>query len=64
MLRLCCQMTEPSVVVLEIYTNDFKTSPGRVAGVGDRVELIAPDAPGWTSGLLSNLRLWSLGPKG
>jgi len=48
----------PVVVVLEIYTNDFKTSPGRVRVSDGRTELVVPDAASWLSADFWELRLW------
>ncbi len=50
----------PAVVVLEIYTNDFKTSPGRVKVLDGRTQLVQPETSRWLLTGFSDLRLWKL----
>jgi hypothetical protein len=54
----------PIVVVLEIYTNDFKTSPGRMRVTDGRTELVQPGAAPWLAADFWDLRLWKLGVAG
>jgi lysophospholipase L1-like esterase len=50
----------PIVVVLEIYTNDFKIGPGRMRVIDGRTELVQPGAASWLSADFWDLRLWKL----
>jgi lysophospholipase L1-like esterase len=50
----------PVIVVLEIFTNDFKTGPGEIRIRGGHVDLIAADAATWLDGFWSSLRLADL----
>jgi hypothetical protein len=55
---------DPSIVVLGIYTNDFKASIGRTAAVEGQVRLIAPDGPFDPDGSLGSLRVIRLASAG
>jgi lysophospholipase L1-like esterase len=55
---------DPSVVVLGIYTNDFKVSIGRTEVVEGEARLIAPDAPVDLDGALESLRVVRLASAG
>ena len=48
---------DPKIVVLGLYTNDFKTKPGLVTALGGRIELLSPDAPVGLAVTLSRFRL-------
>ena len=50
----------PIAVVLGIYINDFKTSPGRMRVIDGRTELVQPGAAPWPSADFWDLRLWKL----
>jgi lysophospholipase L1-like esterase len=47
----------PDIVVLEVFTNDFKEGPGRIRIRNDRVDLITPETDGWVYGFWSSLRV-------
>ena len=51
---------DPKIVVLGLYTNDFKTKAGLIKELGERIELISPDAPGGIAVTLSRLRLGAM----
>lgn len=51
---------QPVIVVLGIFTNDFKTELGRIRVDGGGTALIDPDAAGWIGGFWSSLRLADL----
>lgn len=54
---------DPAVVVLGVYTNDFKTSPGSVDVVGGKVRLVAPGTSGWLARAFEDLQLVRLGSR-
>jgi lysophospholipase L1-like esterase len=47
----------PKIVVLGLYTNDFRTRPGSISVLGGKTELLSPDAPVGLVGALSRFRL-------
>jgi lysophospholipase L1-like esterase len=51
---------EPKIVVLGLYTNDFKTGLGSINLAEGRAELLSPDAPAWPIVALSRLRVGSM----
>jgi lysophospholipase L1-like esterase len=51
---------DPKIVVLGLYTNDFKTKPGVITALGGRIELISPDAPVGFAATMSRLRLGAM----
>lgn len=51
---------DPNIVVLGIYTNDFKSRPGVVGVLAGQKHLLTEAAAGGPAGWLSRLRLWSL----
>src|SRR5262245_2232173 len=55
---------DPRVVVLGVYTNDFKAANGRIDTLDGEVRLLAPDAPAWLTGPLGSLRLVQLAAGG
>jgi lysophospholipase L1-like esterase len=55
---------DPRVVVLGVYTNDFKVEIGRIDSLDGQVRLLAPDAPAWLTGPLGSLRLAQLAAAG
>jgi hypothetical protein len=48
---------DPKIVVLGLYTNDFKAKLGSIAALDGRMELVSPDAPVGIVVTLSRLRL-------
>jgi lysophospholipase L1-like esterase len=48
---------EPKIVVLGLYTNDFKVKPGSINIVGGRADLLSPGAPTGLIVALSRFRL-------
>jgi lysophospholipase L1-like esterase len=52
---------DPSVVVLGIFTNDFKASPGRIRVLDRSLQLVSPDAAAWPATALQELHLWRIG---
>lgn len=55
---------DPSVVVIGIYTNDFKVSIGRIDVGEGETRLISPDAPGALGRALASLRVVRLATSG
>ena len=55
---------DPRVVVLGVYTNDFKVAIGRIDKLDGEVRLLAPEASAWLTGPLGSLRLAQLAASG
>ena len=53
-------LTVPDIVVLEIFTNDFKEGPGRIRIRQGCVDLIAAEAGTWRDGFWSSLHVADL----
>jgi hypothetical protein len=51
---------DPKIVVLGLYTNDFKTRLGTKSVLGERTVLLSPDAPAGLAVTLSRLRVGAM----